>query len=78
MWKKPAFSVTVVTLYWLLYYFLYYQGIPDWLVTVMFLVAPFLMIWMGYTILRYGRFTDVELKDGEEWGYSDRNRDSFQ
>lgn len=78
MWKRPSFSVTVVTVYWLLYYFLYYQGIPDWLVTVLFLIAPFLMIWMGYTILRFGRFADAELKEGEEWGYSDRSRDSFR
>jgi hypothetical protein len=36
----------------------------------MFAASPFLVIWMAYTIMKYGKYSGPDLDD-KEWGYQD-------
>jgi len=38
----------------------------------MFSISPFLVVWMAYTIIRYGPYNGRELKEDEEYGYQDK------
>ena len=69
--------VTFVTLYLLIYTVLFQAGASVDILLTMFLFSPFLVIWMVYVVLKYGKFNGRELKQDEEWGYSDRSRDTL-
>jgi hypothetical protein len=43
------------------------------LIGTMFLLSPFLVAWMVYTVLKKGVYTGRELAENEEWGYSDKD-----
>lgn len=76
MTPKVTFSVWVVSLYLLL--FLIFVGFENAVIAGwMFLFSPFLIIWMVYTVLRYGEYTGRELEDDEEWGYEDKSREDL-
>lgn len=77
MLRKPAFSVVFVTAYLLLYYILFYSGAGEDIITAMFVASPLLVTWMVITILKNGKFNGSELKENEEWGYGDRDKDSL-
>lgn len=75
--RKPSVTVIVATLYLITYYFLY-NYVQDYQYLLwMFMLAPFVLGWMAYTIIRYGKFDGKELKENEEWGYSDKEKDSL-
>ena len=44
------------------------------LALTLFAFSPFLLIWMVYSVLKYGNYKGKELKENEEWGYEDKNR----
>ena len=44
---------------------------------VMFMLSPLLILWMAYTIIRYGKYTGRELVEGEEWAYEDKEKDKL-
>jgi len=44
---------------------------------LLFAISPVLVVWMVYSVLRYGTYIGRELKPGEEWGYEDKNRDDL-
>ena len=77
MLRNPVFSVTTVTAYLVLYYVLFYSGANEDIITAMFLAAPIPALWMIITILKYGQFKGRELKEDEEWGYGDKDKDSL-
>ncbi|MCE3283683.1 MAG: hypothetical protein K0Q66_2420 [Chitinophagaceae bacterium] len=66
-----------VSVYLLLYTVLHQAGASLKILGAMFLLSPFLVIWMVYTILRYAPYNGKELKEGEEWGYGDKNKDDL-
>jgi hypothetical protein len=75
--RKPSIAVVFASLYLLAYYVLYYN-VQDYKYMVwMFLGAPFVLGWMAYIIIRYGKYKGPELQENEEWGYSDKNKDSL-
>jgi hypothetical protein len=77
MFKKPSFAVISVTLYLLIYTVLFQSGTSIDILMSMFSLSPFLVIWMVYVVLKYGKFNGRELNPDEEWGYSDRSRDTL-
>lgn len=77
MLRKPGFAVFVTTFYLILYYILFNFQAPTSVIATMFIFAPFLVAWMAYTILRYGEFKGKELEENEEWGYSDKDKQSL-
>jgi hypothetical protein len=73
MLRQPNFSVIFVTAY-LLLYLIFLTGGNDRLILMasyQLLFSPLLLVWMTFTVIRYGKFSGRELKDGEEFGYND-------
>ena len=76
MLRKPSFAVIAATLYLAIYITFFYQSEFS-IVMGMFLAAPAVLIWLAYTIVKYGKFDGKELQEDDEWGYSDRNKDTL-
>jgi len=72
MLANSTFSVITVTVYLLLYCILLQIEYTQWLAVYMFLLSPVLVIWMVYTVLKYGVYKGRELAEDEEYGYQDR------
>jgi hypothetical protein len=77
MFRKPAVVTGIVTAYLVLYYILFQAAVADDIIIGMFIASPFLVIWMAITILKYGKYNGPELKENENWGYQDRDKDSL-
>lgn len=76
MLKNPVFATVMVTLYLVCYTLLFQLGASFNVLGIMFILSPFLVLWMVYTVLRFGKFEGKELDD-QEWGYCDRSRESL-
>ena len=76
-WQDHKFATIAVTSYLIIYTFLHHSGASLPVLGTMFLLSPFLVVWMAYTILRYAPFNGRELKEDEEWGYQDKNKDDL-
>jgi hypothetical protein len=77
MLKNPSFVVSLVTVYLLIYTVLFHTWASMNTLLIMFVISPFLVIWMVYVVLKYGQFKSRELSEDEEWGYCDRSRDTL-
>ena len=53
--KKPAIIITLSTLYLIIFQVSPYIGIPDEAIIAMFILSPFVVIYMAYVILKYGK-----------------------
>jgi len=53
--KKPAIVIALATLYVLLFHSSPLMGIPDDLIIAMFILSPFIVIYMVYVVLKYGK-----------------------
>jgi len=49
---------------------LLHLGYFDW-AWIFFSFSPIVIIAMVYNVIRHGKYTCRELKEGEEWGYED-------
>ena len=76
MLNKPSVAVITASVYLVVYLVFFYSGAFS-IMFAMFLAAPAVLIWMAYTILKHGKFNGKELAEDEEWGYSDRDKDSL-
>lgn len=77
MFRKPYFVTIVATLYFSIYQFISITGYSELVNYFMFGGAPFLLLWLAFTIVRHGKYTGPELKENEEWGYQDKDKDSL-
>lgn len=75
--KKSVGPTIIVSLYLLMYHLAFNFDAPSDLIISMFLLSPFLLIWMAVSIMKDKSTEVVELKESEEWGYQDRSRESF-
>ncbi len=71
MVKTPTFAILTVTVYLVFFAVItrLHPVLP--LLLVMYAASPLLVIWMVYTVIRYGRYNGKELREGQEWGYED-------
>ncbi|QJD94718.1 hypothetical protein HH214_01930 [Mucilaginibacter robiniae] len=69
-------SVITVTVFVIIYSVLFHTGISQTILSYAFLISPFLMVWMVYSVLK-DPYTYPELKENEEWGYSDKAKDEL-
>ena len=76
-WQNHKLVTLFVTLYLIIYTLLHQSGASLKVLGAMFLASPFLVIWMAYTILKYGSYNGRELAENEEWGYQDKNKDEL-
>lgn len=69
--KNYKLSTVLVTLYLIVYTLLHQLNAPFALLATMFVISPFLVLWMAYTIIRYAPYNGKELEEDEEWAYQD-------
>jgi hypothetical protein len=77
MLKNPFISTSLVTAYLLIYNALFFTGASFNILAAMFILSPFLVIWMAMTILMDKKYEVKELEEDEEWGYADKPRSEF-
>ena len=53
--KKPLIIIVIATLYLVIFQSTPFIGIPDEAIIAMFIVAPFIVAYMAYVILKYGK-----------------------
>lgn len=76
MFRKPIFAVSAVSTILLVYCVLLNTKAPQSLSYFIFSISPFLLIWLAYTVLRFGIYEGKNL-DEEEWGYQDKSKDEL-
>lgn len=74
---KAISAVIIATLYLIIYVILFRTGISFTILSYLFLISPFLMIWLVYTVIRDHYEKYPELGEDEEWGYRDKPRDQL-
>lgn len=74
---KPAFAVSLATAYLVVYLLLIELNANSDIIYSMFFFSPVVVGYMLYAILKHGRYSGNELKEDEEWGYQDKNKDSL-
>ena len=65
-------AVHIVTGVLLLNMLVALMDLPLWVYFLLFAAAPFLMIWLAWTVLRDRSVPMRDLQDRDEWGYQDR------
>jgi hypothetical protein len=73
---KDILAVILVSLFLLLYCALLRFDSTFRIALIMFLVSPFLLIWMVVTVLKSGKYEGPELGENE-FGYQDKNKDDL-
>ena len=72
--KKSAFAIIAASIYFFTYLILIFFHLFVNAVLIMSAFSPLVIIWMVYSIIRYGKYTGRELKSGEEWAYGDKRK----
>lgn len=79
MSKNAKFAAWTVSGYLLVYCILLGFGTGFWraFAVGMYLASPLAVIWLAYTVIRYGGNKVPELGDKAEFGYSDRDTNTL-
>lgn len=77
MLRKPFFVTFIVSACLVIFHFLTTTGIFLNLAAAIFVMSPLLVIWLAYTVIRWGDYKGRELAEGEEWGYQDKDKSSL-
>jgi len=77
MFKKPNIAVIVVSTILFAYCVLINFNISLPVAYFIFCISPVLLIWMVYSVIRHGKYEGRELKDSEEWGYQDKEKNEL-
>lgn len=72
IFKNDRPPIIVVTCFLFIYTALAFLNPGSSAVATMFILSPFMLIWLVYSVLKFGK-PPRELKEGEEFGYSDKN-----
>ena len=72
MLTNSNFSVAFVSVYLVVYCVLLHIESTQQIGVFMFALSPLPVIWMVYSVLRYGKYNGRELAEDEEFGYQDR------
>ena len=53
--KRPAVIIFLATLYLLFFHASPILDAPNWVIIALFILSPFVVIYMAYVILKYGK-----------------------
>ena len=69
--KKPAIIILITTFYLLFFQASPYIGVPDGVIIAMFILAPFIVIYMVYVVLKFGKSSNYTFEERfyEDWDY---------
>jgi hypothetical protein len=70
------FAVVTVSIILIVYCVLLITNAPLSISYFIFSISPFLLIWLAYTVLRFGIYQGTDLGE-EEWGYQDKSKDDL-
>lgn len=76
--RNYKFATAFVTIYLAVYTVLHNIAVSFDVISTMFFLSPLLVIWMVYTILKYGKYEGRELEENEEWGYADKSGEQLK
>lgn len=76
--RNYKFATAFVTIYLVVYTVLHNIAVSFDVISTMFFLSPLLVIWMVYTILKYGKYEGRELEENEEWGYADKSGEQLK
>lgn len=71
MLKNPGYITFISTLYAIIYVLVLQFERSSFLTLILFSLSPFIILWLAYTIIRYGSYQGKDLKQDEHWGYQD-------
>ena len=74
--NRSSLAVLSSSLY-LLFFLVVLQTGYYHLTWILFLLSPFVLLYLVYSVLRYGEFRGTELTEDEEWGYEDVDREGL-
>jgi hypothetical protein len=77
MVKKPFFVIAIVSGILLVYCLFIGFNISLPVAYLIFSISPFLLIWLAYTVIRFGVYKGKEFQADEEWGYGDRSKEDL-
>lgn len=77
MKSSSIFPVILVTTLLIVYNILLITGGSHVLVGIIFLLSPFLIVWMAYRVIRCDSYRGRDLYEGEHWGYSDKSKEDL-
>ncbi|HVV55110.1 MAG TPA: hypothetical protein VHC47_07295 [Mucilaginibacter sp.] len=72
---KAKTAVIIATAYLVLYAALFQAGLNITVLSILFLFSPLIIIWVVYIVLKDDSAQYPELKEDEEWGYTDVSKD---
>ena len=75
--RKEIIPVTIGSAVLLLYCWMILSGNKSELTSFLFSLIPFILIWIVFSILKYGKFEGRELGEHEEWGYADKDKNEL-
>jgi len=70
-------SIIVLTAYLVIYIILINTGLLFIIIPYLYIISPFLIVWMVACILKDNIVAYPELKENEEWGYADKSKDEL-
>jgi hypothetical protein len=75
--ERTKGSIILTTAYLFIYIILINIDIPALFAVLLGAIWPFTFIWMIYCILKDDQYKYPELKDYQEWGYKDEDREEL-
>jgi len=76
--NKEMVPVITVTSLLIIYTILIFIGSSLTIINSIFIASPFLIVWMVYSVIRFGKYMGRELSENEEWGYADKEKGSIE
>ena len=77
MFRNTNFVIAAGSVYFLIYLILVFFNLWINIALAMFFFSPLIILWMAYTIIRYGKYTEKELGPDEDWAYGDREKEDL-
>lgn len=72
MKRSEAIPVLIVSSLLIIYIVLCFWDKAFFFTALIFTISPLLMMWLVYSVIRYGEYKGRELKPDEEFGYTDK------
>lgn len=73
MLKHSLITTAFASIYLLLYVVLLQFEAANNIASVLFFFSPLVLLFLAYSILRYGTYNGKEFTETDEWGYQDKH-----
>lgn len=77
MKRRVPVPVLIVSAFLIIYVLLLSATAPALITRILFILSPFLVLWMVISVLKSKTVTVKELEADEEWGYADKRKEDL-